>query len=120
MFIFVYEIYLLIDNLRLNYGEPLGKDLCSRAFDGCVSSRTGRTRTSNESTACVIASPGYPGVYPRNAKCQYFVRGSYINETVPRGSEKILLINDNIQLDATICHFEPTNKYKSAILSKFE
>lgn len=104
--------------VRLNYGLQMGKDLCSRVFEGCVSSpskTTGRLKSStNESTlpsACMITSPGYPGVYAKNSKCQYFIRGSNSNENVQRGNDKLLLVNDNIQLDATVCHFEPSNKY---------
>lgn len=94
--------------IKLNYGAQKSKDLCSRVFEGCVSTKN---RHLNESSACIITSPGYPGVYPRNLKCQYFIRGSYADENVPRNSEKMLLVNDNLQLGANICHFEPTNKY---------
>lgn len=100
---------LATSGVRVNTGIQMGKDLCSRVYEGCVSSRT-RTKNSNESIACMIASPGYPGVYPKNSKCQFFVRGSYADESVPRGTEKLLLINDNLQLDATICHFKPGNR----------
>lgn len=96
--------------VRLNYGVQMGKDLCSRVFEGCVSSRSGRFRSSNDSTVCIIASPGFPGVYPKNSKCQYYVRGSYLDEPISRGNEKLILVNENLQLDANICHFEPSNK----------
>lgn len=110
---------------KLNYGVQVGPDLCSRVFDGCSSTRPTRNNRHANETVCVISSPGYPGVYLKNAKCLYTVRsGSFSaanlgedrnNNNAHKSfrnsdNEKLILVNDNMQIDANLCFFEPTNR----------
>ena len=60
----------------------------------------------------MISSPGYPGVFLKNLNCRFRLennRGSRNNT-----DNNLILINDNLQLDGKICHFNHTNKHLSS------
>jgi hypothetical protein len=62
---------------------------CDRIFNECSSSNF---------DACLIKSPGYPGIYLKNSSCSYHINSK---------NEKLILINDNLQLDGSLCHYDP-------------
>lgn len=73
---------------NFNYGSKKNHNTCSQLFENC----------SND--ACLVYSQGYPGVYLPNKQCQYSIKN--------KPNEKLIIINDNIQIDSAICHFENT------------
>ncbi len=66
---------------------------CDRSFNDC------------DEKICAISSPGYPGIYLKNLGCRFTIHNRLL--------KKIILINDNLQLDAKICHFNHTNPHLS-------
>lgn len=79
---------------ELAYGNPVMG--CDRIFTNC------------HEKICTISSPGYPGIFLKNLRCKYRV------ENTQSQGDKIILVNDNLQLDATLCHFNHTNKHLSS------
>ncbi len=61
-----------------HYGVPLPGTACSRLLNDCVH------------RACRIRSPGYPGLYPRNATCRYRVHVRRAD--TPRGMRPLVVI----------------------------
>ena len=43
-------------------GNLVEGTFCERVFSGC-----------SRNNPCYVQSPGYPGVYPRNLRCRYYV-----------------------------------------------
>ncbi|CAF0987979.1 unnamed protein product, partial [Brachionus calyciflorus] len=76
------------DLTKINYGTPTNTNNCNRIFTNC---------SSQDNEACVITTQGYPGVYLKSQKCQYIIQNDL--------NEKLVILNDNIQIDSTICHF---------------
>jgi len=77
---------------RLNFGEQIDNEVhskCDRTFNSC---------SDSEYDACLVASPGYPGIYLKNQRCLY-----YIKNTESIMNQKLILVNDNIQVDSQLC-----------------
>ncbi len=65
-----------------DYGERVPGSICSRDFTDCVHAK------------CRIRSPGYPGLYPRNATCKFKVQ---VRRTdVPRGYRPLITLSQVI------------------------
>lgn len=73
-------------NTKFNHGFSSDSSRCDKIYTNC------------RSKVCAITSPGYPAIYLKNLKCQYLIQNS-------KKSEKIILVNDNLQLDGKICHY---------------
>ena len=77
---------------RINYGEQIENDeqfKCDRTFNSC---------SDSDYDSCLIASPGYPGIYLKNQRCFY-----YIKNTESLMNQKLILVSDNIQVDSQLC-----------------
>ena len=77
---------------RLNFGDQIENEAqskCDRTFNSC---------SDSEYDACLIASPGYPGIYLKNQRCLY-----YIKNTESIMNQKLILVNDNLQVDSQLC-----------------
>jgi hypothetical protein len=81
---------------KFNFGKPVEQHYCDRVFSSC---------SSQSSDACVISSPSYPGMYLKNLTCRYQIKNTFLNRS--NEHERLLIINDNLQLDGSICHYDP-------------
>lgn len=88
---------------RLNYGKAFENDSCSRVYFNCSARNT---------DACLISTSGYPGIYLKNQQCQYYIKNDVLKRENSK-NQKLIVINDYLQIDATICHFDPTNNKQS-------
>lgn len=54
------------------YGDPVPGTLCSRNLHSC------------DQRTCILQSPNFPGLYPRNATCYYYIRQAWSpkNQTI--------------------------------------
>lgn len=87
---------------RINYGSIIENEdeaKCDRLFNGC---------TSDNYDACLISSPNYPGIYLKNLRCLYFIKNS---ESLL--NQKLILINDNIQIDGQLCRYSDAKRPNS-------
>ena len=91
---------------KFNYGKPVADHYCSRTFANC---------STASSHACLITSPGYPGIYLKNISCQFNIFNNNNNSAKYRNSnnpnennnknERLILISDNLQLDGSMCSY---------------
>ncbi len=81
---------------KFNYGKPVDQSYCNRMFANC---------SSQNNDACIISSPSYPGIYLKNLKCKFHVKNTFLNRA--NQHERLILINDNLQLNGNICHYDP-------------
>lgn len=88
------------DLSNFNHGSKSDTNSCGKTFESCSSF-----------DACILSSTGYPGIYLRAKKCHFKIK----NEP----NEKLIIINDNIQIDSTICHFEKANINSQSMSSYF-
>uniref|UniRef100_T1JBM8 CUB domain-containing protein n=1 Tax=Strigamia maritima TaxID=126957 RepID=T1JBM8_STRMM len=63
-------------------GKLIPGTVCDRQFPDCQN--------------CFLQSPNYPGVYPRNLRCKYYVSSN-------KGSLKLLVQNQEINVDGQRC-----------------
>jgi hypothetical protein len=115
--------------IKLHYGVMLGNQQhqpCSYLYSDC-------SKDAND--ACIINSSGYPGIYLRNLKCKYVIENidSAISGSANVGVKKNglaeasesefdntgVLINDDFQVDGSLCHFEPNLKSSSHLASSY-
>jgi hypothetical protein len=89
---------------RLNYGNLINDSKCNYLYNDCH---------VNNKDACVISSPGYPGVYLKGLDCSYSIKKSYDDKIDSTKDLKLILINDNMHLDATLCHYEQNSSFWS-------
>lgn len=97
-----FELYARYGPNPILYPDRRGKlvpgTFCDRVFQDC---RLG---------TCYIQSPGYPGIYPRNLRCRYFIRTNlpYIN---PHLENEVLSIDGQQCADMIVCpvHAVTTN-----------
>ena len=92
---------------NLNTGLNVDDTKCAYFFTNC---------TNQKYDACLISSPGYPGVYLKNLKCQYFIKND-LNSKISLLNQKLILINDNLQVDGKLCHFESTPQSSASHLA---
>ena len=76
---------------EFDYGFSSDNLSCDKIFTNC------------RSKVCAIKSPGYPAIYLKNLK--------YLIQNLKENG-KIILINDNLQLDGKICHH--TSKFSQS------
>lgn len=88
------------DLANFNYGSKSDENSCSKTFESC-----------SNSDACLLSNNGYPGIYLKAKKCQYIIKNN--------PDEKIIIINDNVQIDSTICHFEKAYSNNQPMSSYF-
>ncbi len=81
---------------KFNYGKLADQNYCNRVFGNC---------SSQSNDACIISSPGYPGIYLKNLNCKFHVKNTFLNRTGEY--ERLILVNDNLQLNGNICHYDP-------------
>ena len=94
---------------HFDYGGQLENSVCTYYYSNC---------TNSNSDGCILNSKGYPGIYLRNLKCQYLIKNQLTSKSLI--NQKLILINDNIQLDGTLCHYQPTGKLsKHAIANTY-
>lgn len=65
-------------------GQPVANSYCERVFKDC------RLQT------CYVQSPAYPGIYPRNLHCKY-----YLNTRLP--FIKLYIENEEFNIDGQRC-----------------
>lgn len=91
------------DELKhFNYGNIVDDVACTRIYMNC---------TNKNTDACLVSTAGYPGVYLKNKQCQYYIKNE-LQQTAHRANikyQKLILLNDHLQIDSTLCHFEPSN-----------
>jgi hypothetical protein len=93
--------------VNLNKGTEVENSKCNHLFTSC---------TNQKYDACIISSPNFPGTYLKNFNCQYEIK---INEDAKKTqNQKLILVNDNFQVDGELCHpvntldlFQPTGSY---------
>uniref|UniRef100_T1JBN0 CUB domain-containing protein n=1 Tax=Strigamia maritima TaxID=126957 RepID=T1JBN0_STRMM len=75
-------------------GKLVSGTFCDRIFHDC---RLG---------TCYVQSPGYPGIYPRNLRCRYFLhtQSVYIN---PHLENEVLSIDGQHCADMIVCPMRP-------------
>ena len=80
-------------------GTRLKQTTCDRVFNEC----------NRFDGGCRISSPGYPGIYLKDKRCLFHLHNQKsTNNTL---NQKLILINDNIQLDGNICHYAQTPSF---------
>ena len=118
---------------RYNYGTRIDASECSRYFADCSAgdaSSSSSSSVSSPSSGCVINSPGYPGIYLKNSRCHYLIRNTNVNTNTNNnqasaksnnnkrptigGKSKLIVINDNVQVDGTMCNYEEATAQRSA------
>ena len=90
---------------QANYGTLIEKTKCDRVFDDC---------SGQNYDACVLSSPGYPGVYLKNMRCLHYIKNIYYTKS-GLSSQKLILINENLQLDGALCHTQLSSKLSNTI-----
>lgn len=74
---------------RLNYGQSEGA--CDRVFVDCSSSAY---------DACLVSSPGYPGIYLKNSVCKFHIK------LLSNLTDRLIILNDYLQLDGQMCQYD--------------
>lgn len=98
-----------LESLNYNYGQSIESTKCNRLFANC---------SSPSFAGCIISSPGFPGIYLKNLKCLYLIKSS-LSTKANYLNQKLILINDNLQLDGTMCHHtESAPSSSSPLLSR--
>lgn len=65
--------------LPMERGTLVAGSYCGRTYDDC------------HRATCVVQSPNYPGIYPRNVTCKYNVR----QRVVPTCKHAMILVKPN-------------------------
>ncbi|RNA36355.1 dorsal-ventral patterning tolloid 1, partial [Brachionus plicatilis] len=86
---------------KFNYGSKPNKSTCTQTFEDC----------SHSSDACLLSTKGHPGIYLRNKHCHFSIKN--------KPGDKLIILNDNIQIDSAICHFESSFGSHQPVTSYF-